>query len=242
MTLFRFIKKTLSSKTPQEKQLFNILGFYPNDIKLYKEALTHKSLRGRVVHNERLEFLGDAIFGSVVADLVFREFPHENEGFLTQTRSKIVSRKTLNALALKINLNTALKHQVSPKFVIKHQVSSNRSIFGNALEALIGAIYLDKGYQFTAEFIEQKLIRPHLDIHQLVKVVSSHKSKLLEWGQAHKKQVVFRLVSSYGKDHEKSYEVMVLIGQKKYAEAIGTSIKRAEELAAEKAYKELIHS
>ena len=232
MDLFRFFKQTFISKTPQEKQLFKILGFYPKDISLYHEALTHKSVRGRIVHNERLEFLGDAIFGSVVADFVFREFPDENEGLLTQTRSKIVSRKTLNTIALKINLNT----------VLKHQVSSNRSIFGNALEALIGAVFLDKGYQFTSNYIEEKLIRPHLDIHQLVKEVSSHKGKLLEWGQAQKKQVVFKLVSSHGKDHEKSYEVMVMIGQKKYADAVGTSIKRAEELAAKRALKELIQS
>ena len=176
--------------------------------------------------------MGDAIFGLVVADFVFREFPDENEGFLTQTRSKIVSRKTLNTIALKINLNT----------VLNHQVSSNRSIFGNALEALIGAVYLDKGYQFTSNYIEEKLIRPHLDIHQLVKEVSSHKGKLLEWGQAQKKQVVFKLVSSRGKDHEKFYEVIVMIGQKKYADAVGTSIKRAEELAAKQALKELIQS
>ena len=232
MDLFRFFKQTFISKTPQEKQLFKILGFYPKDISLYHEALTHKSVRGRIVHNERLEFLGDAIFGSVVADFVFREFPNENEGFLTQTRSKIVSRKTLNTIALQINLNT----------VLKHQVNSNRSIFGNALEALIGAVYLDKGYQFTSNYIEDKLIRPHLDVHQLVKEVSSHKGKLLEWGQAQKKQVVFKLVSSRGKDHEKSYEVMVMIGQKKYADAVGTSIKRAEELAAKRALKELIQS
>ena len=232
MDLFRFFKQTFISKTPQEKQLFKILGFYPKDISLYHEALTHKSVRGRIVHNERLEFLGDAIFGSVVADFVFREFPDENEGFLTQTRSKIVSRNTLNTIALKINLNT----------VLKHQVSSNRSIFGNALEALIGAVYLDKGYQFTSNYIEEKLIRPHLDVHQLVKEVSSHKGKLLEWGQAQKKQVVFKLVSSYGKDHEKSYEVMVMIGQKKYADAVGTSIKKAEELAAKRALKELTQS
>jgi len=83
MDLFRFFKQTFISKTPQEKQLFKILGFYPKDINLYQEALTHKSVRGRIVHNERLEFLGDAIFGSVVADFVFREFPDENEGFLT---------------------------------------------------------------------------------------------------------------------------------------------------------------
>ena len=232
MDLFRFFKQTFISKTPQEKQLFKILGFNPKDISLYYEALTHKSVRGRIVHNERLEFLGDAIFGSVVADFVFREFPDENEGFLTQTRAKIVSRKTLNTIALQVNLNT----------VLKHQVTSNRSIFGNALEALIGAIYLDKGYQFTSNYIVDKLIHPHLDIHQLVKEVSSHKGKLLEWGQAKKKQVVFKLVSSYGKDHEKSYEVIVLIGQKKYADAVGTSIKRAEELAAKRALKELIQS
>ena len=232
MDLFRFFKQTFISKTPQEKQLFKILGFNPNDISLYHEALTHKSVRGRIVHNERLEFLGDAIFGSVVADFVFREFPDENEGFLTQTRAKIVSRKTLNTIALQVNLNT----------VLKHQVTSNRSIFGNALEALIGAIYLDKGYQFTSNYIVDKLIRPHLDIHQVVKEVSSHKGKLLEWGQAQKKQVVFKLVSSHGKDHEKSYEVIVLIGQKKYADAVGTSIKRAEELAAKRALKELIQS
>ena len=232
MDLFRFFKQTFISKTPQEKQLFKILGFNPNDISLYHEALTHKSVRGRIVHNERLEFLGDAIFGSVVADFVFREFPDENEGFLTQTRAKIVSRKTLNTIALQVNLNT----------VLKHQVTSNRSIFGNALEALIGAIYLDKGYQFTSNYIVDKLIRPHLDIHQLVKEVSSHKGKLLEWGQAQKKQVVFKLVSSHGKDQEKSYEVIVLIGQKKYADAVGTSIKRAEELAAKRALKELIQS
>ena len=232
MDLFSLFKQTFISKTPQEKQLFKILGFYPKDINLYHEALTHKSVRGRTVHNERLEFLGDAIFGSVVADFVFREFPNENEGFLTQTRSKIVSRKTLNTIAIKINLNT----------VLKHQVSSNLSIFGNALEALIGAVYIDKGYQFTSNYIEEKLIQPHLDIYQLVKEISSHKGKLLEWGQTQKKQVVFKLVSSHGKDHEKSYKVMVMIDEKKHSEAIESSIKKAEELAAKLAFKELIQS
>tara|TARA_B100001057_G_scaffold491546_1_gene582035 strand:+ start:1238 stop:1936 length:699 start_codon:yes stop_codon:yes gene_type:complete len=232
MDLFRFFKQTFTSKTPREKQLFKILGFYPKNIRLYHEALTHKSAKGCIVHNERLEFLGDAIFGLVIADFVLREFPDENEGFLTQTRSKIVSRKTLNALALKINLNT----------VLKHQATSNLSIFGNALEALIGAVYLDKGYKFTLNYIVNKLIQPHLDINQLVKEVSNHKGKLLEWGQAQKKQVVFKLVSSFGKDHEKSYEVMVMIDQKKYADAVGTSIKRAEELAAKQTLKELTQS
>ena len=230
LILFHKIKKALSPKTPQEKKLFAILGYYPNNVALFGIALTHKSVRGRHVHNERLEFLGDAIFGSVVADLVYKKFPNENEGFLTQTRSKIVSRKTLNNLAIKINLNTLLKHRVR----------SNRSIFGNALEALIGAIFLDKGYDFTSTFIEEKLINPYINITEIAKEISSYKSKLLEWGQANKKQVAFKLISSYGKDHEKSYEVMAVVNQKKCADAIGTSIKRAEELAAKRALEDLI--
>ena len=112
LILFYKIKNALSSKTTFEKKLFAILGYYPKDITLFEEALTHKSVRGRSVHNERLEFLGDAIFGSVVAELVYKEFPKDNEGFLTQTRAKIVSRKTLNALAIKIKLNSLLKHRV----------------------------------------------------------------------------------------------------------------------------------
>ncbi|MBH83351.1 MAG: ribonuclease III [Flavobacteriales bacterium] len=229
MNLFTFFKQTLISKTSQEKQLFKILGFYPKNINLYLEALTHKSVRGRLAHNERLEFLGDAVFGSVVAEFVFREFPNEDEGFLTQTRSKIVGRNTLNNLANQINLNSLLKHKVA----------SNRHIFGNALEALIGAIFLDQGYHVTAKYIIEKLIKTNLDIHKLAKEISNHKGKLLEWGQAKKKQVIFKLISSSGKDHEKSYRVMVMIGQKKCSEADGTSIKRAEELAAKLALKEL---
>ena len=136
ITLLKIFKQKVKPKSKLEKKLINILGFAPKNISLYKQALTHKSTRARTTHNERLEFLGDAIFGSVVAEYVFREYPLANEGFLTQNRSKIVSRNTLNDLAIKINLDT----------VLKHNVNSNRSIFGNALEALIGAVFLDKGY------------------------------------------------------------------------------------------------
>lgn len=230
MGIFSFLKKQITKPTEQQKKLYSILGYYPKNTPLYKEALTHKSVRGRRVHNERLEFLGDAVFGSVVAGLVYKIFPKENEGFLTQTRAKIVSRKTLNAIALKIKVNN----------ILKHQVTTNQSIFGNALEALIGAVYLDKGYEFTSKYIEKKIIEPHLDIIKITKEVSSHKSKLLEWGQAHKKKIKFKMVSSYGKDHEKSYKVIVMVGHKKITEAIGGSIKKAEELAAKEAYKEII--
>ena len=232
MSIYSFFKQKKFFKSPQEIFLFKILGFYPKNTELYKEALTHSSIRSRTKHNERLEFLGDAIFGSVVSELVYIEFPKESEGFLTQTKAKIVSRKTLNKIALKNNLDS----------ILKHQVNSNPSIFGNALEALIGAIFLEKGYQFTSNYIKKKLIKPNLDIHLIAKEISSYKSKLLEWGQAKKKEVSFTLLSSHGKDHEKFYKVMVIVNSKNYAEAEGTSIKKAEELAAKKAYKELIVS
>tara|TARA_Y100000766_G_scaffold124809_1_gene107255 strand:- start:29356 stop:30057 length:702 start_codon:yes stop_codon:yes gene_type:complete len=232
ITLFKIFKKKFKPRAKLEKKLISILGFTPKNISLYKEALTHKSIRDRSTHNERLEFLGDAIFGSVVAEYVFKEFPLENEGFLTQTRAKIVSRKTLNHLATKLNLDA----------VLKHQVNSNRSIFGNALEALIGAIFLDKGYEFTSKYIINSLIHPHLEITRLIEETSSYKSSLLEWGQAHKKEVIFKTVSSSGKDHEKTYEVLVEIEGKKHGVALGTSIKRAEESAAKQTLKELIKS
>ena len=232
ITLLKIFKQKVKPKSKLEKKLINILGFVPKDINLYKQALTHKSTRARTTHNERLEFLGDAIFGSVVAEYVFREYPLTNEGFLTQTRSKIVSRNTLNGLAIKINLDT----------VLKHNVSSNRSIFGNALEALIGAVFLDKGYEFTSKYIRNNLINTHLNIAKLVEEISSHKSTLLEWGQSQKKEVSFKILSSSGKDHEKTYEVLVEIEGRKYGVALGTSIKRAEESAAKQTLKELIRS
>jgi len=226
------IKNLFKPKTTYEKKLINVIGYSPNDISLFYEALTHRSIKNSPKHNERLEYLGDAIFGSVIAEMLYNAFPDQDEGFLTQTRSKIVSRKTLNKIALDIQLNTLLKHQAS----------SNRSIYGNALEALIGAIFLDKGYAFTAKFIEDKLIEPHINLQQLVKKVVSYKGILLEWGQANKKQIKFRLIDSFGKDHEKTYEVMILIDNKNKGRAVGTSIKRAEEQAAKEAYKELTHS
>jgi len=232
MKFLDYIKNHLKPKTTYEKKLFNVIGYYPNDISLFNEALTHRSIKKRQKHNERLEYLGDAIFGSVIAEMLYTAFPEQDEGFLTQTRAKIVSRKTLNKLALDIGLNKLLKHQVS----------SNRSIYGNALEALIGAIFLDKGYDFTAKFIEERLIEPFISLQELVKKVVSYKGKILEWGQSNKKQIEYKLVGSYGKDHEKTYEVMILVENENKGQAIGTSIKRAEELASTKAYKDLIHS
>ena len=208
-----------------------VLGYYPKNLELYRQALTHKSYKKRGgLHNERLEFLGDAVLGFVVGEILYQKFPVGSEGFLTQMRSKIVSRKTLNKLALEIKLN---------KLVRYHKSAMNRSIYGNALEALVGAIYIDKGHHKATEFIKKRLLLPHLDINNLVKEVVSYKSKVLEWGQQNKKKVIFKVLESTGKDHKKFYKVALMLEGKKLSEGTGSSIKRSEEQAAQKAQAQL---
>ena len=230
--MFTKLSHYFSKKSFFEKNLYSVIGYYPKNLELYKQALTHKSYKKRAgLHFERLEFLGDAVLGSVVGEILYQKFPKGSEGFLTQMRSKIVSRKTLNIIALKIKLN---------KLVRYHKHTSHRSLYGNALEALVAAIYLDRGYNGVAEFIQQRLLSPHLDLHELIKEVVSYKSKMLEWGQQNKKEVVFKVLDSTGKDHKKSYKVALFIEGEKQTEAIGSSIKRAEEQAAQKTQSQLL--
>ncbi len=229
--MFSNLLNYFSKKTFFEKKLYKVLGYYPKDPELYRQALTHKSYKKKGgLHNERLEFLGDAVLGSVVGEILYQNFPNGNEGFLTQMRSKIVSRKTLNKLALEINLNKLVRH---------HKSSTHKSVYGNALEALVGAIYLDKGRHIAADFIQEKLLLNHLNLIDLTKEVVSYKSKVLEWGQKNKKKVIFKVVESTGKDHKKSYKVALLLEKKKLTEGVGSSIKRAEEQAAQKAQSQL---
>ncbi len=229
--MFAKLAHYFSKKSPFEQKLHTVLGYYPQNVELYRQALTHKSYKKRGgLDNERLEFLGDAILGSVVGEILYQEFPKGNEGFLTQMRSKIVSRKTLNKLALEIGLS---------KLVRYHKSAAHRSLYGNALEALVGALYLDRGQQKSIDFIKEKLIIPYLDLQKLTKEVVSYKSKVLEWGQQHKTEIFFKVVESSGKDHKKSYKVMLLIGGVEKTTGEGTSIKRAEEQAAKKAQPSL---
>ena len=226
--MFGKLTNYFSKKSSFEQNLHAILGYYPQDVELYRQALTHKSYKKRGgLDNERLEFLGDAILGAVVGEILYQEFPKGNEGFLTQMRSKIVSRKTLNKLALEIGLN---------KLVRYHKSAADRSLYGNALEALVGATYLDKGHFKSKKFIKEKLIAPHLDLQKLTKEVASYKSKLLEWGQQHKTEILFKVIESSGKDHKKLYKVMLFVRGEEKSIGEGTSIKRAEEQAAKRAH------
>lgn len=175
--------------------LYKVLDFYPYNITLYEQALVHKSSsikmkNGRWINNERLEFLGDAILDAIVADIVFKEFEYKKEGFLTNLRSNIVQRDTLNRIALEIGLDRLLKTS-TPKNLV-----GNTHVYGNALEALIGAIYLDQGYRVAKKFVHEKLIKEHLNISAVADFNQNNKSKLIEWGQKNRIDIEFSIVDS----------------------------------------------
>lgn len=215
--------------------LYKILHFYPYNITLYNQALVHKSSSirikgGRWINNERLEFLGDAILDAIVADIVFKEFEYKKEGFLTNMRSKIVQRETLNKLALDLGLDKLLKTS-TPK-----STSSNTHVYGNALEALIGAIYLDQGYRVAKKFVLERLIGEYLDIETVAEHDENYKSKLIEWGQKNKIAVQFILLeSNVDENNISSFRTAVVVAGRQIGCGIGNSKKESHQKAAEEA-------
>lgn len=178
----------------KEKELFSslkdILGFYPHNINLYKQALLHKSMgrrneKGRPLNNERLEFLGDAVLSAVVGDIVYRHFDGKREGFLTNTRSKLVSRNTLGKLAQEMGIDQLVKSS-------DHSTSHNSYKNGNAFEALVGAIYLDRGYDACMRFVEKRILAQVINIDKVAYKEVNFKSKLLEWSQKNRVRMEFR--------------------------------------------------
>lgn len=212
----------------------NMFGYYPGNIHLYKLAFRHKSsttkkINGVRLNNERLEYLGDAILSAVIADYLFKSFPYKNEGFLTEMRSKIVSRASLNKLSQKLGLQHLIRAGADPS-------SKAKSAGGDAFEALVGAIYLDKGYDFTRKIIIKRIVNIHFDIEQLIASEISYKSKLNEWAQKEKRNILFRVEEEIGEKHKKQYLIAVEIDDEIISRAQDFSIKGAENLAAEKAW------
>jgi ribonuclease-3 len=212
----------------------NIFGYYPENIFLYKLAFQHRSVlqqsfKGSKVNNERMEYLGDAILGAIVADYLYKTFPFKDEGFLTEMRSKMVSRVQLNKLSQKLGIDG---------FIQTAGENNNhfRSIKGDAFEALIGAMYLDKGYAFTKRVVIGKIIKFYFDIDNLENTDTNFKSKLIEWSQREKKSVEFFVVAEKGTGYNKQYVVEVRIGRVVFGEGSDFSIKGAEQGAAEKAW------
>jgi ribonuclease-3 len=235
MPLSRIYKLHISPDRKYVKALYNLLGFVPGNLSLYKMAFRHKSValilkNGSRSSNERLEFLGDAVLGSVVADVLFKLYPYKEEGFLTEMRSKIVRRANLNQLGRKLGFQELIDFDSKTINVNAKQ----SSLLGDAFEALIGAVYLDKGYNFTKDFITERIIKPHVDIHTLELTETNFKSKLIEWCQRHSKDISFEPISNVEGDSVKLFTVQVFIDSEAMATGVDYNKKNAEKFAAEK--------
>ncbi len=219
----------------------NVLGFTPRRTELYHTAFIHRSVssvtEGHRINNERLEYLGDAVLGTVVAEYLYKKYPLKGEGFLTEMRSKIVSRKSLGQLAVKIGMMELIEHQRGGEGAFK-------SMGGDALEALIGAVYIEKGYRFTRRIIIRKLLCTYIDVDTVAQTEWNFKSKLIDWGQKNHKKVTFEIVRSVvrGQSGRREYECRVNIDGQPQQSAVEYTIKAAEQLAAEKTYKTLMKS
>ena len=210
---------------------YRMLGFYPRDIRIYEQALLHKSSsvksdKGRLLNNERLEFLGDAILDAVVGDIVYQRFDGKREGFLTNTRSKIVSRESLNHLAEQIGLLKLIKFNT-------RQSAHNSYMGGNAFEALVGAIYLDRGYEYCKFFMEHRIIGHYLDLNKVSRKEVNFKSKLIEWTQKNKVEIVFDLVSQACDEFNSPvFESEIVIEGIHACKGKGYSKKESQQMAA----------
>ncbi|MES2836210.1 MAG: ribonuclease III [Bacteroidota bacterium] len=217
-----------------DKQLLQalklLLGFYPKNLLLYKQAFRHKSVASQIRNdfkdsNERLEYLGDAVLGSIVAEYLFTKYPYKNEGFLTKLRSRMVSRQSISALSSKMGIERFIQ--------VSSDSQPSKTINGNALEALIGAVYLDVGYNKTKQFILKRIVSNHMDMDEIEHTDKDFKSKVVEWVQREKKTLKFEVVEEKGKNHEKYYIVNVIINEVVEGFGEGKSKKAAEQHASE---------
>lgn len=236
----RFIKKILSkpSRSNEDGIFFNhiteILGFKPETLDFYRKAFTHRSAnkvdeKGNPINYERLEFLGDAMLSSVIAAHLFNKAPAGDEGYLTKMRSKIVSREHLNELGRDLNLIGFIESKVPTTHF-------GENIHGNVFEALIGAIYLDKGYTYCEKFIQKRVIIPYVDIARLEGKVISYKSLLIEWCQKEKKTFHYDVFEDNSITGERLFGVKLSINDKVVAKSRAASKKKAEEIASKRAY------
>jgi ribonuclease-3 len=217
-----------------KKQLVNILGFTPGDTALYRTALSHRSVReGADENNERLEFLGDAVLSSIIAHYLFRKYPYKGEGFLTEMRSKMVNRQKLNEIALKMGLKKITFYNKSDNALKISQ------IFGNTLEALIGAVYLDKGYKKTQRWVEEYIIMPHLFADDLESIEINIKNKLYGWANKNGKSVEFATLNESVENGRRLFTIAATVDGQIIAQAKGFNKKDAGHIAAQMAVEKL---
>ncbi|MEN8248048.1 MAG: ribonuclease III [Bacteroidota bacterium] len=241
--LLSYVLKHFRSHTADEKKLIiaikAIVGTSPHNIKLYSLATLHSSTsdldaKGFRPSNERLEYLGDAVLGAVVADYLFKRYPFKDEGFLTEIRSRIVNRETLNNLGKKLGLNVIIQFDSQKKGMYSH-----KSIYGDALEAIIGAVYLDKGYKYCRKFVINKLIEPNFNIDELIRTNTNYKSQLIEWAQKSNKNIIFESKEIQAEGNYREFEINVIVDKKVLATGYGPNKKKAEQSASRKLLESL---
>lgn len=243
MRILRLLRIHELGYSKQDKRLASaikmIVGSKPLNLSLYRLALRHASAaeelkNGVKISNERLEYLGDAVLGTIVAEYLFMKFPYRDEGFLTETRSRIVNRESLNHVGQKIGLPTIVEAGSASK-----NPYAFKSIYGDTLEALIGAIYLDRGYRFCRNFVLKRLILPYFDIDNIINTTINFKSKVIEWSQRDNREIDFRLISVSGAQRFKEFIVELYVDGEALAEGKGPTKKKAEQEAAKLACEKL---
>ncbi len=232
---FRLYNYYFSEDKNLARRLKPLIGFTPAKLSIFKLAFSHKSTSSEkayaIQNNERLEYLGDAVLGTIVAEYLFKKYPNSNEGFLTKMRSKIVKRKSLNMIGDKMGLDGLLNEF--------NQTRISRSMLGNAVEALVGAVYLEKGYDVTSRFVVKKILRNYVNVEELESIDDNYKSRLLEWCQKNNQIVSYKLLARYKYEKRDRFKVAVMINGKRIAIADDFNKKSAEQTASEKAMIEL---
>lgn len=243
----QLIRRALPGSSADKRLILavkHIVGQAPLNIELYRLATRHISVAkendfGLKESNERLEYLGDALLGAVVADYLFKKFPYKDEGFLTDIRSRIVNRESLNGVAKKLGISNIIdydqNHLVSGKKSKGLPGMSHKSMEGDTLEALVGAVYLDKGFAFCRDFILKRIIIPHFDLDAIVNTNPNFKSTIIEWAQKTNREIRFEIVDTRGDKHFREFIAEIYIDDKPICKGSGYSKKKAEQSASRKA-------
>jgi len=235
--LRRFTSRILHFFSPNKQlvlQLEHILGYTPKHLPYYQLALMHRSkIEELAQNNERLEFLGDAMLGSIVAEYLFKRYPSQSEGYLTELRSRIVRRETMNNVAMRMGMHKLVQYNQNDKSL------SRSHIFGNALEALIGAVYLDQGFVRTRQFILNQVIKPYIDISIMESTDTNYKNKLLSWAQRNNKELSFDTIEERVEGSRKIFTLAVVMDGEQIAAGNGYNKKEAGQVAAQKALEVL---
>ena len=234
--LSRLVPKSSDREKRLRLAIRQITGSKPSNLSTYQLALLHTSASkgtgadGFKESNERLEYLGDAILGAVIAEFLFKKFPYKDEGFLTEIRSRIVNRESLNTLSRKIGLNKLIEFEDNRRNALAFQ-----SMHGDALEAFVGAVYLDKGFKRCRKFIVKQLLAPHFDLEKIVLTDPNFKSRVIEWAQRESKALRFSIVEEKASRNHREFIAQVMVDNQPFSTGSGYTKKKAEQAAAEKA-------